>query len=205
MNSVAALGNDGHHRVMDTDVPTLRAARLDDAAAIGLVHVRSWQAAYAGDFPQHYLDALDPTQRADGWRHILGRTDRDRQADLVADLEGKIGGFASVGPCRDDDAHGAGEVYAIYLLPELWGRGLGRQLMSAALDTLTGFGFDEATLWVLDRNDRARQFYEAGGWHADGATKVEDGPGFPIAEVRYRRSDLRVAAEPDPPPATSHP
>ncbi len=77
--------------------------------------------------------------------------------------------------------------------------------MSAALDTLTGFGFDEATLWVLDRNDRARQFYEAGGWHADGATKVEDGPGFPIAEVRYRRSDLRVAAEPDPPPATSHP
>lgn len=170
---------------MDTDAATLRAARLDDATAIGLVHVRSWQATYAGHFPKQFLDALDPAQRADGWRRTLGRTDRDRQADLVADLGGTVGGFASIGPSRDDGA--AGEVYAIYLLPELWGQGLGRQLMTAALESLAGFDFDEATLWVLDGNDRARRFYEAGG-SADGANKIEDGPGFPIAEVRYWRA-----------------
>ncbi len=173
---------------MDTDAATVRAARLDDAAAIGLVHVRSWQATYAGHFPQQFFDGLDPAQRADGWRRSLGRTDRDRQADLVADLDGTVGGFASIGPCRDDDADGAGEVYAIYLLPELRGQGLGRQLMAAALGSLAGFDFDEATLWVLDGNDRARRFYEAGGWSADGANKVEDGSGFLIAEVRYRRA-----------------
>ena len=173
---------------MGTDAATLRAARLDDAAAIGLVHVRCWQETYAGHFPQQFLDGLDPAQRADRWRRTLGRTDRDRQAALVADLDGTVGGFASVGPCRDDDAHGAGEVYAFYLRSALWGQGLGRQLMAAALDTLAGFDFDEATLWVLEGNDRARRFYEAGGWSADGASKVDDGLGFPIAEVRYRRA-----------------
>lgn len=173
---------------MDTEAGTIRAARPDDAERLGLVHVRSWQAAYAGHFPQEFLDALDPSQRADGWRHILAGTERDCQTDLVADIDGQLGGFASVGPCRDDDANGAGEVYAIYLLHDLWGQGLGRQLMTAALDALIGHGFDEATLWVLDANERARRFYEAGGWHTDGATKVDERHSFPIAEVRYRKA-----------------
>lgn len=59
--------------------------------------------------------------------------------------------------------------------------------MDAAVDTLAELGFDAATLWVLEGNQRARRFYEKGGWSTDGATKVDDSPGFPIAEVRYRR------------------
>lgn len=184
-NAVAACRFARHHWVVDTDARAVRAAQLDDAAAIGLVHVRSWQAAYAGHFPQEFLDALDPAARAESWQRILGAAQRDRQADLVADFDGRVGGFASVGPSRDADAGGAGELYAIYVLPELWGCGLGRQLMAAALDTLVGLGFDAATLWVLEDNHRARWFYETGGWSTDGATKVDDGPGFPIAEIRY--------------------
>jgi ribosomal protein S18 acetylase RimI-like enzyme len=186
-NAVAACRFARHHWVVDTDARAVRAAQLDDAAAIGLVHVRSWQAAYAGHFPQEFLDALDPAARAEGWRRILGAQQRDRQTDLVAGFDGQVGGFASVGPSREDDAGGVGEVYAIYVLPELWGRGLGRQLMAAALDALAELGFDAATLWVLEDNHRARRFYETGGWSTDGATKVDDGLGFPIAEVRYHR------------------
>ncbi|MHB1533127.1 MAG: GNAT family N-acetyltransferase [Acidimicrobiales bacterium] len=172
---------------MDADTGAVRAAQPADADAMGLVHVRSWQAAYAGHFPQEFLDALDPAARAEGWRRILEAAQRDRQADLIADIDGRVGGFASVGPSRDDDAGGGGELYAIYLLPELWGRGLGRRLMTSALDTLAGLGFDAATLWVLEGNHRARRFYEAGGWSADGAARVDDSRGFPIAEVRYQR------------------
>jgi hypothetical protein len=49
-------------------------------------------------------------------------------------------------------------------------------------------GFAEATLWVLDTNERARRFYAAGGWTLDEVTRQDDSHGFPIDEVRYRRS-----------------
>lgn len=42
----------------------IRPATAGDAAQIGLVHVRSWQAAHRGLVPQDYLDHLDSAARA---------------------------------------------------------------------------------------------------------------------------------------------
>ena len=48
--------------------------------------------------------------------------------------------------------------------------GIGRSLFAHVTNDLIEQGFDEATLWVLDCNARARRFYEAkilrGGWLA---------------------------------------
>ena len=74
-----------------------------------------------------------------------------------------------------------------YLLAEQWGQGIGKALMDSALDVLRQAGFSEATLSVLATNERARRFYEAGGWAPDGAAKQDDSRGFPITELRYRR------------------
>lgn len=166
----------------------VRKAKARDATGIGLVHVRSWQATYRGYFPQEFLDGLDPKQRAAKWRRYLRENDDERARLLVIEQAGEIVGFANVGPCRDEGMDTAGEVRAIYLLPQHWDRGLGRALMTAGLDALTSAGFSEAILWVLAENDRARRFYEAGGWVTDGAVKEDDGFGFLIREVRYRRA-----------------
>jgi ribosomal protein S18 acetylase RimI-like enzyme len=171
---------------------SIRAAYPDDAERLGVVHVLSWQSSYAGHFPQQFLDSLNPSQRADTWRLMLSNENQERQTNLVVESDGILSGFASVGPSRDDDANGAGEVYGLYLLPELWGHGIGRKLMAAALEALVGYGFDHATLWVLDANERARRFYEAGNWAADGATKVDERHGFPIAEIRYRNARINL-------------
>jgi hypothetical protein len=61
-------------------------------------------------------------------------------------------------------------------------------LPQAYLDGLAEAGFGQVILWVLDSNARARRFYEAGGWLADGAAKRDDSFGVPMNEVRYRRS-----------------
>jgi GNAT superfamily N-acetyltransferase len=99
-------------------------------------------------------------------------------------------GFASYSPSRDSDADPSrvGEIGAIYLLPGAWGKGIGRRLMEATLSCLATAGFAQVTLWVLDSNVRARRFYEAGGWCADGGQKFDESRGFPITQVRYRRS-----------------
>jgi GNAT superfamily N-acetyltransferase len=167
---------------------SVRIAGTRDAAGIGLVHVRSWQATYRGHFPQEFLDGLDPKLRATRWRRFLRQTEDTRSRILVTEQDGELVGFTNVGPSRDPDLAELGEVRAIYLLPQHWGRGLGQELMSAGREALTAAGFPAATLWVLDVNDRARHFYEVDGWTTDGAWKQDEGFGFPIREVRYRRA-----------------
>jgi GNAT superfamily N-acetyltransferase len=168
----------------------VRPARAEDAGQIALVHVRSWQGAYRGLIPQAFLDELDVAQRTRTWERALAEADNPRAGVLVADDGGNVVGFVGYFPSRDPDADPdlIGEIGAIYLLPGAWGGGIGKRLMEAALGRLAGAGFTQVTLWVLDSNDRARRFYEAGGWSADGAAKQDDSRGFPLSEVRYRRS-----------------
>jgi hypothetical protein len=66
---------------------TVRHARAGDAAALGLLHVRAWQAAYRGQMPDGYLDGLRPEERAAGWERTLGR-DRTHDPVLVAERDG---------------------------------------------------------------------------------------------------------------------
>ena len=164
----------------------VRAARPEDAPAIGIVHVRSWQAAYREHFPQEFLEALDPARRAEGWHAYLEGGMGEHESLLVCETDDQIVGFAGTGPCRD--GQGDGELRAIYLLPRHWGHGHGRKLAASALQELALQGFTEATLWVLEENLRARAFYEAGGWRRDGAARVIEPFGFPIPELRYRIS-----------------
>jgi ribosomal protein S18 acetylase RimI-like enzyme len=172
------------------DGTVIRAARVADAAQIAVVHVRSWQGAYRGLLPQAYLDGLDPAQRVGRWERSLAEADVGRTGILVADVDGALLGFVGYSPSRDGDADSdrVGEIGAIYLLPSAWGKGVGRRLMDAALVRLAEAKFNQVTLWVLDSNARARRFYEAGGWVADGAQKFDESRGFPITQVRYRRS-----------------
>ena len=86
-----------------------------------------------------------------------------------------------------------GEIYAIYMDPGAAGRGLGRQLIAAAEDQLGKLGFSKGELWVLDRNSRARHFYEAAGWAVAGAElRIERIGGVDANEVCYRKDLMRV-------------
>jgi GNAT superfamily N-acetyltransferase len=159
----------------------VRGAVPEDAKAIAGVHVRAWQGAYAHVFPAEELAGLDVPSRVRYWRDGI----RAGWTVLVTD---DVSGFASVGPARDPDADGQGELYAIYVAPECWGSGAGHALMTAAIQALRDAGFAEAVLWVLDDNPRARRFYEREGWTADGAVKDDVFLDTSVREVRYRVS-----------------
>ncbi len=113
------------------------------------------------------LDALSVDEKEGVWNEILADPSK---AVWVADDDGRVVGFASTGPAEGEDANaGAGEMYALYIEPELVGTGLGRELFSRAVEGIGQRGFARAVLWVLEGNERARRFYEKAGWVADGA------------------------------------
>jgi GNAT superfamily N-acetyltransferase len=151
---------------------TIRAATVADATAIGEVHVRSWQAAYAGLIPADFLARLSAESRAASWGRRIG----DGGPVLVAEEDGVIAGFAAYGDDR---------LYALYLLPEYWGQGIGRALHDRVVEEMSGAG---AVLWVLSTNERAKAFYVRQGWVDDGATQTEtiDEGRVTLEERRFR-------------------
>jgi ribosomal protein S18 acetylase RimI-like enzyme len=166
---------------------SIRPATVADVPAIAEVHVHSWQWAYRGLLPDDYLDHLSIERRAG--MHMQRLATETEERTWVAAQEGRIVGFAITGPSRDPDASpGTAELAAIYLRHEATGQGIAHALFDHAVHDLWQRGYEQATLWVLETNARARRFYEKAGWVPDGTTKTEEWPGVLLHEVRYRIS-----------------
>jgi GNAT superfamily N-acetyltransferase len=167
-----------------------RIALPTDAAEIASVHIRSWQDAYRGIVPGDYLDALDIGERTHEWVSILTETAEGfhGSTSIVALVDGVLAGFATVGGLRGADAaDNAGEIYSIYASPAVWGIGVGRALMNAAVVQLERRDHRNLCLWVLEANTRARTFYERQGWNHDGETQTIEVGGRALPELRYAR------------------
>ena len=159
----------------------VRPATPEDSRAIERARVHAWRAAYRHVFPPADLDAM-PID-GDRWRSRL-HVPPPGWTTLVVEDGGRVIGFVSVGPSRDED--GIGELYAIYVEPDAWSTGAGRALIEAAEERLAA-EYTTAFLWVLEENPRARHFYERAGWALDGKRKAEERFGVRAPEVRYRK------------------
>ncbi|BCJ42375.1 N-acetyltransferase [Actinoplanes ianthinogenes] len=161
----------------------IRAETATDVDAVAAVHVRATRASYAGIMPDEHLAALDPAVFAARRRSV--RADPERQT-LVAERDGRIVGFASFGPDREEPA--LGELYAIYVDPDEWGGDAGRLLFTAVRQSLHDRKYPEMRLWVLAGNERARRFYERSGMTTDGVPATHRaGAGIELPKLRYRR------------------
>jgi GNAT superfamily N-acetyltransferase len=162
-----------------------RPATAADVPAIATVRIRSWQQAYRGAVPQDYLDALDPVAETERWRG------RELTGQHVAEADGRVVGWLSVGPYRADPDEvvpgpNCGEVRAIYALPEAWGLGVGRALMAYGLEELRRQHLQPVLLWVMESNERARRFYAKAGFAPDGLVTGYEIAGVTLPEARYR-------------------
>lgn len=164
----------------------VRSAASSDALPIARVNVASWRVAYEGLLAPEKLGSLNESDLERDWlEHIVHPP--PQQSIFVLEEGGEVIGYSRSGRNLDVALAEAGilEVYGFYIAPGAWGRGAGRQLMTHVLDDMRGQGVKAATLWVVERNLRARAFYEKLGW------ELEPGPTntcFGAPEVRYRIS-----------------
>ena len=167
---------------------SIRPANPSDARSIAEVNVASWRSAYRGLLPDSVLDNLSVEDKADRMRaRIIEHTIQV----LVLERNSAIIGFVTFGASRDRDAdqERVGEIHAVYVEPKNWKKGHGSALVDAAIACLQEKECAEVTLWALHNNERGAKFYQAVGFEADGATKVETrADGTKLYEVRYRRS-----------------
>jgi ribosomal protein S18 acetylase RimI-like enzyme len=163
-------------------------ATIADAKRIAQIHIETWRAAYRGQMPDAVLDALDVNRRKTFWSNRLAT---QPHGVSVAEVNEEIVGFCDLIPSRDTDSKSqkVGEIAAIYVHPEFWRKGAGKELCSHSLNEAHRQKYAAVTLWVLSSNTAARNFYEAMGFCLDGATKVDRSfQNYELYEVRYRIS-----------------
>ena len=140
----------------------LREAVAADLPAIGAVQLASAREAFAHIGP---VDRMAPPD----WAPWLSRA----ETALVAEVDEEIVGFAFVGGC---------ELQLFYTHPRVWGFGVGRQLLAAAEEALSGC--EEAFLYTEERNHRPLAIYRKAGWLPDGTAREREWLGVAIRELR---------------------
>lgn len=135
----------------------IRKATLNDAKGIAKVHVDSWKTTYANIMPVEYLNQLSYEERERLWEKNMTNSD----VFIAENAEGKIIGFSSGGKERSNNYPGyIGELYAIYILKEYQGNGLGKLLVKPIIKKLHQKNLFSMVVLVLEDNP-SRLFYEA--------------------------------------------
>ena len=166
----------------------VRPAVARDAKAIAEIHVATWQAAYQDLMPGDYLAKMTADKRQAYWREAI---EYSEPQVMVATHGDEIVGFAGFDRSRDPKTRSTvGEIWAIYVLPSHWRKGVGLLLWDGARDGLKDEGCTQVTVWVLLGNERALEFFE----HAAGfkrempSLKTVDFGSVKLEELRLKRA-----------------
>lgn len=160
----------------------LRQAQAPDADAMTEVLIAAWHAGFSGVVPT----GLEPPveQAADRLRQRLGD---GAIAGTVAEADESVCGFCVFGPSRDPNAgEDIGEIYQLFVTPEVWRSGVGSGLIEQATAQLRRQRNRWVTVWTFAKNARASHFYANRGYRPDGAERHRPQHGDAL-EIRCRR------------------
>jgi GNAT superfamily N-acetyltransferase len=177
----------------------VREAQVTDAAAMGHVMVKAWLTGHRGQIPaaawEKRRDEWTPEVSAAAWERNLRERDEtrgSREVYLIAvDDDENLAGILFGLPADDGASKDVAEVAALYVLPEMQGHGVGRQLLNAAAERFAELGLSTLNIAVLTTNEPARGFYEAMGG-TDVGERTFDEEGQLLSERVYSWPDLRV-------------
>ena len=111
----------------------IRDAVITDAEGMAQVRVMTWRSAYKGIVPAETLAGMSVEEDTQRWeQRFSSPIDATWFAFVAVDETGRIVGFCTGGGGRSGDPHYDAEVYALYILPQEQGRGIGKSLLEAA-------------------------------------------------------------------------
>ena len=154
----------------------IRDYKIEDAEVKAYVHYKSWQETYTGLMNQEYLNKMSVEKCVD-----MAKKYDNPENTLIAEIDGKVAGFACYNKCRAIELENYGEIVAIYVLKEYHKKGIGKMLMDECLKRLSKY--NGVVLWVLDNNKNTINFYKKYGFLFDGVKK-EAVLVTPITELR---------------------
>ncbi|WP_340007202.1 GNAT family N-acetyltransferase [Paenibacillus sp. FSL K6-0276] len=151
----------------------IREATSSDIDGIAYVHAESWKTTYKGLISDEFLDKITVEARRKLWIRNFETPNKDEVMYVAENEAGTIIGFANGGARREPDLYDA-ELYALYLLKEYQGKGLGKLLIRSVAQNLMEKKYSSFMTWVLVGNP-AIDFYHKVGGESVASKKVKIG------------------------------
>ena len=162
----------------------VRLAQASDCSAISSAYLSSWRAGYQGLLSQDELETQAQARNGRDWAAMLIHD--DRVVFVAEDDGGEIVGVE----CEHRPAPGRLPwLQMLYVVPSAWGTGAAVELLRTALEAVHEAGHRSVWLQVVDRQARARRFYEREGFVLETAMKPGSNGHF---ELIHYRHDLPV-------------
>ena len=175
---------------------TIRKALIQDIPYIVDVNTKTWRTTYSGIIHERTL------KRQEEFRLERIKSMEDQLENMyiegfkvqmaVLEEKGEILGFATYGALRVDEdfkRQETAEIYAIYILRDLQGKGSGRALFNYVVgDLKTHNKFKDMLIWTLKDNP-SRKFYEKMGGYVAYERTIEIA-GQSLDEVGYLFEDI---------------
>ena len=155
---------------------TIRRAESGDTVSLGALHSAVWTELYSDVLPPATLASLDRATMAELWGRFITRG--DDYVQFVAEVDGKIVGFAGVGPGREPGYELGRELYFIVVSPLHRRGGIGKALLKQA---------DVDYLWIAEHNRAAQVFYRKQKFYPDSVRRVGALFGAELPEIRMAR------------------
>jgi ribosomal protein S18 acetylase RimI-like enzyme len=168
---------------------TFRPASENDLEKIRAIAWETWADTYGGEIePETIQESLERTYAFQTLRDEIEREDCGvfvlESSTAQPDSSGIVG-FARLYLQSSNDGH-RGVLGAVYLMPRVQGRGLGRALLNGCEAWFVGRRVRGLELVVTAMNARARRFFEAAGWQLE--TELDASLGEQVVrEARYRK------------------
>ena len=151
----------------------IRLGRLSDGPAVGRIHYRSHTITWL-EFREidDWTRSRDLELHIKEWSDYFANIPEDEQT-WVACLDNAVVGQLTLEPLTNEAIRSAlpicnnskmAYLRSVYVDHDHIGKGVGRRLMLTAMRHLAESDHHAAYLRVIERNTRARHFYEAAGW-----------------------------------------
>ena len=164
----------------------VRPATLRDAKAIAELHNSTAQETFKSLLSNRSMPLPPVEKRLTFWREAITYSEPQVYVALDEDM---VIGFVGFDRSRDKGTPPTmGEIWALYVAPSYWGKGVGLTLWDAAREGLQEEGCTHVSIWLPLASERALRFHELAGFKRELNTAKTVSLGtFKIEEIRLKR------------------
>lgn len=161
---------------------TIERVKLGDEVTLAYIQTESWKAGFKDILNADILQKCTQIDKTTAmYRRLL---EQNIGNGYLLKVEGTPHCIAWWDATRENDMPGYAELICIHSLQNQWRKGYGSKMLDAVLRDIATAGYTKVMLWVFEDNVRARRFYEAQGFIADGKTK----PNNESTEICYEKN-----------------